>query len=253
MKINKFKKISSNKYKIFFDTKTLTLYEDVILKYNLLYKKEIDSDLLIEINNDNYKASIYDSALKYISIRMRSEKEIREYLLKKNYDAKDVNNTVNRLLDENLLNDKLFCKSYVNDKLNLTSSGLDKIKIELEKLDIKEEYINEALNSIDKSIIIDKLNNIIDKELKLNTKVPITKLKNKIISRCINLGYRYEDIINILEDKKITSKSSIKEDYDSLYKKYSSKYTGYKLDTFIKSKLYQKGYSFDEINSLFNN
>jgi len=66
MKINKFKKIGTNKYKIFFDNDTLTIYEDVILKYNLLYKKEVSNELLVEINKDNYKASIYDIALKYI-------------------------------------------------------------------------------------------------------------------------------------------------------------------------------------------
>ena len=77
MKINKFKKVGTNKYKIYFDNDILTVYEDVILKYNLLYKKDIDDDLLHEINKDNFKASIYDTAIKYISIRMRSVKELR--------------------------------------------------------------------------------------------------------------------------------------------------------------------------------
>ena len=85
MKINKFKKVGLNKYKIYSDNGVLTIYEDVILKYNLLYKKEIDDTLLEKINMDNYKASIYDSALKYIGVRMRSEKEVNEYLLKKEH------------------------------------------------------------------------------------------------------------------------------------------------------------------------
>ena len=58
MKINKFKKVGTNKYKIYFDNDILTVYEDIILKYNLLYKKDIDDDLLHEINKDNFKASI---------------------------------------------------------------------------------------------------------------------------------------------------------------------------------------------------
>ena len=41
MKINKFKKVGKNKYKIIFDNTDLTLYEDVILKYDLLIKKEV--------------------------------------------------------------------------------------------------------------------------------------------------------------------------------------------------------------------
>ena len=46
MQINKFKKVGKSKYKIFFDNTDITLYEDIILKYDLLLKKEIDVDLL---------------------------------------------------------------------------------------------------------------------------------------------------------------------------------------------------------------
>ena len=37
MLINKFKKISMDKYKVYIDNKPIVLYEDVIIKYNLLY------------------------------------------------------------------------------------------------------------------------------------------------------------------------------------------------------------------------
>ena len=251
MKINKFKKIGSNKYRIYFDNETLVIYEDVILKYNLLYKKDIDTDLLLQINEDNYKASIYDSAIRYIGIRMRSIKEVKEYLNKKKYDNKDIESVVNKLIEQGLLNDKKFAISYVNDKIYLTKSGPDKIKNELIKLGINENDIHNAFNNIDNGALMDKLNKIIDKEIKLNVKLPINKMKNKIITRCINLGYKYEDIIEILNTCNLNSNSDIKSEYDKLYKRYSNKYSDeYKLKTTIKSKLYQKGYSIEEINKI---
>jgi len=248
MKINKFKKLSNNKYKIFFDNESLIVYEDVIIKYNLLYKKEIDNDLLLEINKDNYKASIYDTALKYIGVRMRSEKEIREYLSKKNYDEKDIKEVMNKLKYQGLLDDVSFSKSYINDKLYLTNSGPNKIKMELEKLGVSEDVINDSANNIDKKMVLEKLEKIINKEVRLNAKLPISKLNNKIINRCMSLGYNYEDIIEILSNVDVTSKSDINKDYEKLYKKYSLKYDDYKLKSYIKSKLYQKGYNLDEIN-----
>lgn len=251
MKINKFKKIGSNKYRIYFDNETLVIYEDVILKYNLLYKKDIDTDLLLQINEDNYKASIYDSAIRYIGIRMRSIKEVKEYLNKKKYDNKDIESVVNKLIEQGLLNDKKFAISYVNDKIYLTKSGPDKIKNELIKLGINEKDIHNVFNNIDNGALMDKLNKIIDKEIKLNVKLPINKMKNKIITRCINLGYKYEDIIEILNTCNLNSNSDIKSEYDKLYKRYSNKYSDeYKLKTTIKSKLYQKGYSIEEINKI---
>ena len=141
MKINKFKKVGTNKYKIYFDNDILTVYEDVILKYNLLYKKDIDDDLLHEINKDNFKASIYDTAIKYISIRMRSVKELREYLTKKKFECKNIDEVIDRLLHENILNDSNFARCYVNDKLLLTNNRPDKIKSDLMRLGINDDII----------------------------------------------------------------------------------------------------------------
>lgn len=250
MKINKFKKIGSNKYKIYFDNESLIVYEDVILKYNLLYKKDIDNDLLIEINKENYKSSIYDVSIKYISVRMRSKKELEEYLKKKKYDQKDIEETIKRLQSQDLLNDEKFAKSYINDKLYLTNYGLTKIKNDLLKLGVEEYIIDAIVNNIDLQVINDKLSKIIDKELKINSKMPTNKLNNKIINRCINLGYNYEDILNILNDKNIEGNSNIEYDYKKIYEKYKNKYDEYKLNAVIKSKLYQKGYTIDEINNI---
>ena len=250
MKINKFKKISSNKYKLFLDNKEITIYEDIIIKYNLLYKKDIDDKLMKQIEEDNYKFSIYDVAIRYIEVRMRSEKEMYEYLKNKEYNVKDIENTINKLKNNNLINDDLFSRSYINDKLNLTNNGLNKIKNDLLNLGIEESLVEKNISNVDVNIN-DRINNIIEKELKINSKYPIFKLKNKIINKCINLGYNYDDILLILDNIKINSKSDIKKEYDKLYNKYKNKYEDNKLKLFIKNKLYQKGYSIDEINNIY--
>ena len=51
MKILKYKKISRGRYKLTTDTSELVLYEDVILKNNLLYNKDITLEILEKIMN----------------------------------------------------------------------------------------------------------------------------------------------------------------------------------------------------------
>jgi len=250
MKINKFKKISSNKYKLFLDGNEIIIYEDIIIKYNLLYKKDIDDKLMKQIEEDNYKFSIYDVAIKYIEVRMRCEKEMYTYLKNKDYNLKDIENTINKLKNNNLINDDLFSKSYINDKLNLTNSGINKIKSDLLNLDIDESIIDKNISLIEINEH-ERIKKIIDKELKINSKYPTFKLRNKIINKCINLGYDYEHINSVLDDTKINSNSDIKKEYDKLYSKYKNKYEDNKLKLFIKNKLYQKGYSIDEINNMY--
>lgn len=252
MKIIKYKKIGINKYKVYFDKEVVELYEDVILKHNLLLKKEIDDELFIEINEDNYRASIYETALKYINIRIRAKKEIEEYLKKKKYDNNDIKECIDELEINGHINDSYFCKCYVNDKINLTNNGIDKIKNDLLKLNIEEDDINECISNIDKNILNEKLNKIINKELRINSKLPIGKLKQKIINKCINLGYNLYDINEILDNINIKTNSNIMSDYNKLYKRYFNKYDESKLKNVIKSKLYQKGYDIEEINKLYN-
>ena len=59
MKIIKYEKKGNNTYKIYLENnQSINVYEDVILKNNLLYKKEIDRSLLEKINIDNDKEDI---------------------------------------------------------------------------------------------------------------------------------------------------------------------------------------------------
>ena len=49
MNITKFKKDKGNKYKVIIDNEEYILYDDTILKYSLLTKKNIDKVLLFSL------------------------------------------------------------------------------------------------------------------------------------------------------------------------------------------------------------
>ena len=128
MKIIKYEKKSNNQYKIYLENdQNITLYEDVILKHKLLFKKEIDDVLLNELDEDNNKENIYNKCVKYISVRIRSIEEIKEYLLKKEISNNLINITIDKLIKNKLLDDDKFAKAFVHDKLNVTTMGPYKI------------------------------------------------------------------------------------------------------------------------------
>ena len=104
MKINIFKKVGKNKYKIIFDNTDLTLYEDVILKYDLLIKKEVDLDLIDKIIEENKYEDAFETSVSYIEIKMRNRKEIIDYLHKKEFNEKHINYALDKLDKLNLLN-----------------------------------------------------------------------------------------------------------------------------------------------------
>ena len=66
----------------------------------------------------------------------------------------------------------------------------------------------------------------------------------------INLGYDYDLIIQKLDYMKGDNNLIIKKEYDRLFRKLCKKYEGEELKYQIKNRLYQKGFSSDDINQI---
>ncbi len=247
MEIVKFKKSKSNLYEIMLDNGlSFKLYDDVIVKYNLLVNKKFDDKFFEDVRNYNDSLDAYYLSIKYLNTKMRSEKELKKYLAKKNISQEHIESTIKRLNSEGYLNHETYIKSYINDVYNFTNNGPLKIKSSLKDLGFKEEEITPYLN-LNYS---DKIKKIIDKKIKVNTKLSNNNLKLHLTNYLINLGYPKESFISYLETIHFDDSKQLQKDYETLIKKYSKKYTGEKLKYFIKNKLYQKGYSIEKIEEV---
>ena len=243
MKINKFIKLKDCNYKIqFSNNEELKVHEDLILKYELLLKKELEDNLKEKIIDEQKIYDIYNIALKYIKIRIRSSKELESYLLKKGYNTNEVDKTLNILKKQGYLSDDIYTKSLIHDRINLSNNGPLKIKIELEKNNINKELIAKYLETFTEELEIERIKKIINKHLKINKNCSSYMLKKKIEINLINLGYHQYLINELLNSIKLSDKDAYKIEYDKQYKKLSRKYTGKELEYKIKEKLYQKGF-----------
>ena len=242
--------MKDNKYKIYIDTDSIITYDNVILENDLLYKKNIDSDLYKKILIDTNYYDIYNKTVKYILKKRRSEKEIRNYLYKFDIPNKDIESIIVKLKDINLINDKDYCKAYINDKLYLSKDGINKIKKTLIDGNINIEVIETELNNIDRDLFNEKLEKLIIKKINSNKKYSNNYLKQKIVNDMINLGYDKDRIICILENNLINDANILENEFNKVYNKLKNKYNGYELTNKVKQKLIQKGFSIGEITSL---
>ena len=249
MKIVKYKKLKGNEYKLITDKEEYTLYDDIIIKYELLLKKEIDNKEFALIIKENNKLKSYYVSLKLINTKLRTEKELINLLKKKDFNMDDINYTIDRLNKEGYLNHKIYIEAYIHDMLNLYLVGEQKIFNDLIALGFKENEIWPFLNNIDKSIYLDKINKYIYKKIKGNKKSAI-EFKRKTLNELINKGFNKEDILNILNDINIEDNpDEIKKIVNKLYNKYINKYDLYTTKYKIKNYLYQKGYNNIDIDN----
>ena len=247
MKIKKYTKDKGNKYKVLIDDINYTLYDDVIVKYSLLLKDEISEKELKTIVEENDKLSSYYDSIKYITKKMRSKLEIKEFLRKKMINEKVIDETIKKLEENHFLNEDLFIKAYVNDQINLTNNGKNKILKGLVKLGIDNDLASSYLDNIDNEVFISKIDKYVDKKISANKNSSMYMLKNKIMTDLINLGYEKGDVVDVLNSKSINDDDARKREYEKIRKSLEKKYSGDVLEYKIKEKLYRKGFRSNEI------
>ncbi len=248
MKIVKYKKGARGIYKVELDDgRVLDLYEEVILKFELLLKKEILESDFKDINAYNLECDVYYVALNNIKARFKSTYDLMTFLQKMEYPTDLIDKAIKKLLDQGYLNDRSFARSYINNQIITTSKGPLKIERELLDKKIESTIIREELTIFDEDVQMEKINKIISKGLKGNRTRGGNVLKQKIYNDLKLLGYDNYLINKIIDNYSFESDSSIaKKEYDKLYRKLSRKYSGNELKIKIREKLYQKGLRYEE-------
>lgn len=247
MKIIKYKKITNGRYKVTLDDCEMTLYEEVILKYNLLISKEIDKNSLEEINKDNQYYEVYYSALNSLKSKYKSEYDIKEFLRKKEYSFDLIDKATCKLKEQGYLNDVNFAKSFINYQILTTNKGPNKFRLELLTHKIDENIIEKEISVFTEEEQLEKIKKLANKFLKSNKTRGGMVLKRKVMTDLINYGYNNYLIEKVLNELEFGNNQEIaKKEYEKLYTKLSRKYSGTELKNKIREKMYMKGLKYEE-------
>lgn len=251
MRLKNIKKIGKDKYKVeVIGMEPLITYDKVILKYNILLKKEIDADLYLKISEENKYYEVYKKVENYILKKMRTEKEVRLYIKKFELATNQEEDIISQLKKEGLLNTKSYIQAFISDKVYLTNMGPNKIKKELIKNGFLEEDIMMYLAPYDKEIFESKLQKLIEKKIKMNKSNSILLLRKKLEKELYDLGYDIPLIKEILSHMSLEDQAILEKEYQKLLTKLSKKYEGYELKSKITQKLYNKGFTGDQIREV---
>ena len=242
MKILKFTKKRNGWYELLLENnEKLLMHEDLILKYDLLINKSISKNSDKILNENNYYLA-YDKAVRYITIKVRSECEVKKYLSGLGIDDDNIDFVVKKLNDQGYLNDKVYASLYVKDRINLSNDGPNKIVANLRQNSIDEEYIDLAMTEFDLKLQKSRIDKLIKKQISTNTNKGSALLKQKILMNLINLGYERSNIIEALSSFEVDDSEMYEKEYQKIKEKLSKKYSGKELEYRIRQKLYQKGF-----------
>ena len=168
-------------------------------------------------------------------------------MIRREYPIDLVDKACSKLLKQKYLDDRSYTKSYINTMILTSNKGPYKIEKELLEKKIDSSIIEDEISLYKDEIQIEKINKLIEKEIKSNHSRGGVVLKQKIYNDLKNYGYDISLINSCINKYSFENDNYLAEkEYYKLLKKYSRKYSGEELKRKIHEKMYQKGLKYEE-------
>jgi regulatory protein len=226
--------------------------QDVLINFGLQKGSTLDDDLLEQLMSEDAVKKGFNQAVVYLSYRMRSEKEVKDYLVKKEF-AKDTADTIiHKLQQFGYVNDLDFAKMFVRSKKNTSSKGPFVIRQELKQKGISNVLIEQSLKEYPFEEQVASAVKFANKKGSQKKSLSTLQLKQKLGQALAGKGYAWEVISAAMEEIEFTKDES--QEWEALHyqglkahRKYSKKYDGWEFERRMKQFLYGKGFSADLI------
>ena len=148
MKITSVEKSKKNQKRlsVYIDGKfSFTISEDDFISMNLYENPELTQDRIDYIKNTLNFREAKSTAVKYLSSRLRTEKEVSFKLHNEGYDSVCIEDVIEELKALGYINNKLYAQKYVYDRSKLKPLSKKLMKQELLSRGIQEEITDEVL------------------------------------------------------------------------------------------------------------
>lgn len=248
-----------NKYKLITNDKDYIISEDMVIKHYLFKDKTYSNEEFEKIIEDILEDEFFNKIINLLSISLKSEYEIIEYIHKNEYKNKtflkqhQIQNIIDKLKQLNYIDDNKLCINLIDYYIR-NNKGPLYIKQKLKEKHIEDNIVNKNLNVYDEQTENEIILKIINKEHYKD--VPIKKFKLLLTNKLLRNGFSsrlvYTHIDNLqLEDNSI---NLIEKDYQKALNKISKKdKTESEKKQLIINYLLSKGYEYKIIKQFLNN
>lgn len=184
-------KTNPNIFVVKTDIGEFDFFADILVKNNIKCG-EFNKDNFMIFYNESCEIVAYNLAVKYIGNRFKTEKQISDYLIKKNYENYIVEKVVKKLKDYSIINDKNYAESYIRANKNFSKN---KLKQKLYSFGVSSNDLECVEDLVDDSESCVKHCEKFVKNKPLNLQT-----KDKLIRRLLGMGYGWETIKSSLKN-----------------------------------------------------
>ncbi|MBI2028241.1 MAG: regulatory protein RecX [Candidatus Levybacteria bacterium] len=162
---------------------------------------------MVSTPEDNFE-KFYNSALRFLSYRSRSEKEVRDRLYIK-YQKLNIKNlslvidkAIAKLKEKNFINDKEFTKWWIESRLRFKPRSFRLIKIELKQKGINSDLIDSLIHNSQSMIQSDleQAKKLVEKRIERFKDLPKQEVYQKLGRFLASKGFDWDTIKKSIDE-----------------------------------------------------
>lgn len=241
------------RYNIYLDEEYAFPVDEAVLVKHVLFKgMEVTKEFQQQLEQEDNFSKAFSRAVNYLSYSLRSEKEVRDDLVKHEFSLETAINVIEKLKEMKYIDDLTYAESYTRTAANLNGKGPYNIRQELKKRGIKETVIEQALLEYPMDQRVENGIAAAKKVLKRTKRSSSKETTNKVRQGLMQKGFNNDEITEILNQ--VDTEKDEDDEYEALKKqgekiwRKQSKLEGSKKIQKVKASLYQKGFNGDLIN-----
>ncbi|MDD4847428.1 MAG: regulatory protein RecX [Bacteroidales bacterium] len=152
------------------------------------------------MTNSDFPKEAYEKAARYCAINEHCRQQVVDFLLKRKLEKSDIETICQQLEKEGFVDNLRFAKLYVISKLNQNSWGKIKIRFGLKQLQISEQNIAEALESIAEEKYVSVLQKVLQKATTAHPDKSWEE-QQKVVAYAVSKGFEMELILKMMKTK----------------------------------------------------
>ena len=169
------------------------LHSDIIVKHKI-EKGVINDNVFLEAVNESEVLIGLNMCLKYISSKLKTEKQIKDYLYKRELKKQAIDKILEKLKEYNVVNDEMYAETYAKSNPNFSKN---KIKQKLMSVGVKSDITENATLEVD-----DFTSCVKHAQKYMRNKVADKPTTEKLIRRLQGMGYNWDAIKHALNELK---------------------------------------------------
>lgn len=190
---------NKKRFNIYLDGKfAFGLSAEAKLKVGLKIDQEISSKKVEALIKEDEFLKFYDRALRFLSYRPRSEKELQDWFKKKKVGSETQKLIEKKLHHFGYLNDREFTRWWVEQRITFRPLGRRRLVLELRQKGIRKEIIDEELGKLEDEKLNRLAQELAKKKIKTLKNLPYLEAREKLSAFLARRGFSWEIIKEVV-------------------------------------------------------